>query len=45
MTLSLAYRFLGTAGIYGLMALVLVVLAAPNFMKTKNRVINQDEDT
>ena len=45
MTLSMAYRFLGTFGIYALMALVLVVLVAPNFMKTKNRVINQEEDT
>lgn len=45
MALSMAYRFLGTFGIYALMALVLVVLVAPNFMKTKNRVINQEEDT
>lgn len=44
MALSMAYRFLGTFGIYAFMALVLVVLVAPNFMKTKNRVINQDED-
>lgn len=44
MVLSMAYRFLGTYGIYAVIALVLAVLVAPNFMHLKNRVINQVEE-
>lgn len=44
MVLSMAYRFLGTYGIYAVMAVVLAVLVAPNFMHLKNRVINQVEE-
>ena len=44
LVLGNAYEWVGTAGIYGIVAIAALVLIIPNFIKTKGKVINYVEE-